>query len=351
MKSKVSIIMPVLNGERYITEALDSIVAQTYKNYELVAVNDGSTDRTRDLLYQYADKIALRYVHHPTRQGITASMNDGIRNSGGEYVTFLDHDDLWLPEFLGTHVQHLEAHPDVGMVHCDFQTIDSNGNVIEESVARGRDRLRPSGWVFRQLFMDSFIAASSALIRKECFDRLGVFNETLHWGDYHMWLRIARHYQIDYCPKVMEKYRQHGGQSTQTYNGQPAGKESVAMLAIKELLNAYPEIRQELGEKTIRRRMAMLYFDMAYNWLWRGAPHNARICAGQAIRRWPVRPGYYALYAVSLLPPSGARAVRRGWHWLRAPKSVDRCSLMASAKGASVVGASAAPGSHTARLE
>lgn len=324
MKSKVSIIMPVLNGEKYIVEAIESILAQTYKNYELVAVNDGSTDRTCEILHQYQDRLELRYVRHPVNKGIAVSVNDGIRNSTGEYITFLDHDDIWFPYMLETQVENLESDPKFGMVHSDFQTIDAGGTVIEESVAHCRDRKRPSGDVFRELFMDSFIAASSVLIRKECFDRLGGFDESLVWGDYHLWLRIARHYRIGYVPKVLTKYRQHNSQSTRTYDGQPPDKESVAMIAIKKLLDQYPEIREELGERTIRRRMAMLYFDMAYNWLWRGAPGNARVCLVQAIRRWPTKSDYYFTYALSLLPPSGAKAMRRNWHRIRGLFSESR---------------------------
>ena len=316
MKSKVSIIMPVLNGEKYIVEALDSILAQTYKNYELVAVDDGSTDRTKEILHEYGKKLELRYVHHPVCKGICVSVNDGVRNSTGEYITFLDHDDVWFPHLLETQVGHLESHPDVGMVHSDFQTIDAGGKIIEESVARCRDRRRPSGEVFRQLFMDSFIAASSSLIRKECFDRLGGFDESLHWGDYHMWLRIGRHYKIDYVPDVLTKYRQHTSQSTRSFDGRP-DQDSVAMLAIKKLLDQYPELRAELGEKTIRRRMAMMYFDMAYYWLWNGMAANARVCLAHAIRRWPTKSEYYVTYAASLLPNASAKAMRKGWHRLR----------------------------------
>ncbi len=322
MKSKVSIIMPVLNGERYIVEAIESILSQTYKNYELVAVDDGSTDRTCEILHQYRDRLELRYVHHPVCKGIAVSVNDGIRNATGEFITFLDHDDVWFPHLLETQVGHLDAHPDVGMVHSDFQTIDDTGNIIEESVARCRDRRRPSGEVFQALFMDSFIAASSSLIRKECFDRLGGFDESLHWGDYHMWMRIARHYKIDYVPEVLTKYRQHTSQSTRTHDDRP-DRDSVAMIAIKKLLDQYPEIRGEIGEKTIRRRMAMLYFDMAYYALWQGANRNARVCLRQAIRRWPAKSEYYIAYAVSLLPPAGAKAMRRGWHRMRGLFSKD----------------------------
>src|SRR5262249_36891345 len=162
------------------------------KDYELVVVNDGCTDRTLEILDQYRDKMDLRIVHHSTCRGIAVSVNDGIRNAWGKYITFLDHDDVWFPDILETHLAYMESHPDFGMVHADFQTIDSQGKVMESSVATCRDRKRPSGEVFRQLFMDSFIAGSSVMIRKECFDRLGGFDEQLYWGDYHMWLRIAR---------------------------------------------------------------------------------------------------------------------------------------------------------------
>ena len=182
MKPLISVVMPVLNGERYIGEALESILAQTFKDFELVLVDDGCKDRTRELVAQYADRLQIRYVTHPVCKGISVSVNDGIRDARGQYITFLDHDDAWFPNLLETHVKYMESHPDVGMVHADFQTIDPAGHIIEESVARCRNRKRPSGHVFRDLFMDSFIAGSSVMIRKECFERLGGFDGDLHWG-------------------------------------------------------------------------------------------------------------------------------------------------------------------------
>jgi len=136
MNPRVSIVMPVLNGERYLGQAVDSILAQTYKNYDLVAVDDGSTDSTRALLHQYADRPMLRYLHHPERKGIAVSVNDGIRNATCEYITFLDHDDIWCPEMLETPVGHLDRHPDVGMAHFDFQTNDADGNVLVSAFLR-----------------------------------------------------------------------------------------------------------------------------------------------------------------------------------------------------------------------
>jgi glycosyltransferase involved in cell wall biosynthesis len=317
MKPKISIIMPVLNGERYIGEALESIAGQTYQRFELVVVDDGSADRTHELVSRFEDRIEIRHVRHEQCCGITVSVNDGLRNASGEYIAFLDHDDAWFPDFLETQVDYLETHPDVGMAYSDFQTIDPAGNVLESSVATCRKRNRPSGDVFRKLFMDSFIVANGALIRKECFDRLGGFDPTLRWADYHMWLRIAQHYRIDYVPKVLAKYRQHPAQNTRSIEVERPDEESAALLAIRTLLERDPELRRQLGDKLVRRRMANLYYDMAYSWLWAGAHKNARVCLRRSIGLCPARLGFYSTYLLCLFGHSHAVSIRRGWRKLR----------------------------------
>jgi glycosyltransferase involved in cell wall biosynthesis len=313
VRSKVSIIMPVLNGERYIGEALESVLAQTYCNYELIVVDDGSTDNTYEKVHAFLGKLDLKYLRHDLPKGIPASVNDGLRKSAGEFIAFLDHDDAWLPEMLETQVTHLERHADVGMVHSDFQTIDSQGQILEESVARCRNLLVPSGYIFPQLFMDCFIVANSVLIRKECFDRLGYFDESLPFGDYHTWLRISRFYKVDYVPKVLTKYRQHPSQSTRNVSIARPTHDSVALTVIKNLLDLYPEIREELGERTLKRRFASLYFDMAYDWFAKGGFGYARPLLIQAIRLWPGNYKYHLYYLASLLQPSHAWALQQAW--------------------------------------
>lgn len=317
MKPDVSIIMPVLNGERYIGEAIESILAQTYTNYELLVVDDGCTDGTRDVLTQFQARTDLTVIQHSTRQGIPRSINDGIRAASGKFIAFLDHDDAWFRSFLQTQVAYLNDHPDVGMAHSDFQTIDAQGNIIEASVAACRKRKRWSGHVFAHLFMDSFIVGNSVLIRKECFDAVGLFDEELPWSDYHMWLRIARHYKVDYVPQVLTKYRQHATQNTREIPVAKPNMESVALVAIRKILETYPEIREELGEKTVRRRMAALYFDMAYSWYTREAFAHARLFLAKALRLWPTKVSYYVLYAASLLRPQHVLAMKSAWRRVR----------------------------------
>jgi glycosyltransferase involved in cell wall biosynthesis len=317
MKPRVSITMPVLNGAKYIDEAIESIASQTYKDFELIVVDDGSTDETPEHVKRFSGRLNLKYVRHPERQGISRSVNDGIRQSAGEFIAFLDHDDAWFPEFLETQVSYLDRHPDVGMVHSDFQTTDPDGKVLEESVAVCRNRTRPSGRVFPQLFMDSFIVANSVLIRRECLEHLGGFDESLRFGDYLLWMRLARRYKIDYVGKVLTQYRQHASQSTQNVPVGSPDEESVGIQSIRRILELYPAVREELGERTIRRRLGSLYFDLAYSWFNKGTFPNARLCLAKSIRFWPSNVQYYLLYGATLLPRSLVRFCRRKWRRAR----------------------------------
>jgi glycosyltransferase involved in cell wall biosynthesis len=316
MSDRVSVIMPVLNGERFIAEAIQSVADQTYTNLELVVVDDGSTDRTGELVRRFRDKLDIQCVRHEVPQGIPRSMNDGIRHGTGELISFLDHDDAWFPAFLETQTRYLREHSDVAMVHSDFQTIDVDGRVLEESVSAARGRPRPSGRVFPQLFMESFIVGNSVLIRRECFTQLGMFDESLKWGDYLMWMRIARHYQVDYVDAVLTKYRQHPTQSTRDLATEPTAHVPTAVQAIERLLELHPEVREELGDRVIRHRLAASYFDQAYRWFRQGDGRNVRAYLNRALRLWPTNGRYLALYAASTLGPAQRRTARQIWRRL-----------------------------------
>jgi glycosyltransferase involved in cell wall biosynthesis len=302
MEPKVSVVMLVLNGRRFIREAIESIVAQTYRNLELVVVDDGSTDGTGDIVKLFMSRIDIRYVRHSENRGIAFSVNDGIRNTTGDMISFLDHDDLWFPNFVETQIRYLEEHPDVGMVHSDFRTIDAEGKILEESMCRCRNIMEPSGHIFRDLFMRNRICANTVMIRRECLTRCGGFDERLRWGDYHLWMRISRHYKIDFVPEVLTCYRQHATQSTRS----DPDDEPVPLQALRYIIEQYPEVPKELGERVVRQRMASLYLDLAYKWHERGRGDKVRANLGKAIRLWPLKPRFYALYAGSLLRPSHA---------------------------------------------
>ena len=315
---RVSITMPVLNGEKYISEAIESILSQTYQDFELIVVDDGSTDRTPELIQGFSQRARVKYVRHPERQGIARSVNDGVSHASGELIAFLDHDDAWLPDFLETQVNYLDQHPEAGMVHSDFQTTDADGNILEPSIAALRGpEARPSGHVFPQLFMESFIVGNSVLIRKECFHKAGGFDESILFGDYLLWMRIARHYRIDYVGKVLTQYRQHAVQSTQAPPVGDPDQASVAVQAIKKILDLYPEARTELGERTIGQRFGRLYFEVACRWFAVGAFPEARVCLARSIRHWPTNLRYYMVYGATFVPKPVLTSARKTFRRVR----------------------------------
>jgi glycosyltransferase involved in cell wall biosynthesis len=315
-RPKVSITMPVLNGERYIAEAIGSIAAQTYRDFELIVVDDGSTDGTAACVEAFRDKLALKYVKHTQNQGIARSVNDGLRHSSGEFVAFLDHDDRWLPDFLETQVAYLESHPDVTMVHADHQIIDTDGKVVCESVGLWDGKDRPSGYIFPQLFQQSFIVGNSVLIRKPCLEELGGFDERLRFGDYHLWMRMALKHKIDYVSRPLTQYRQHVSQHSRAA-AVVRPEDSLAIEVTQKILAEYPEARAQLGKTVIRRRFASEYFDLAYSSFLAGAFANARACVWKAIQMWPWNPRYYLLLMGVLLPPGLGREMRRSWRRVR----------------------------------
>ena len=121
---KVSVIIPAYNGDRYIKEAIDSVLAQTYTDYEIIAVDDGSTDSTKNIIQQYGDRVKY---YSQTNQGVAASRNLGLSQAKGKYIAFLDQDDVFLPHKLASQVAVLERDSAIAMVNSGWQIVDRNG--------------------------------------------------------------------------------------------------------------------------------------------------------------------------------------------------------------------------------
>ena len=124
---RVSVIIPVYQGDRFLAEAVESVLNQTYTNYEIIVINDGSTDNSNDVLQPYLDKI--RYVYQEN-QGVAAARNRGIKIARGEFLAFLDQDDFWLPDKLASQVACFDTKPELGIVHCGWRRVDRGGKPL-----------------------------------------------------------------------------------------------------------------------------------------------------------------------------------------------------------------------------
>ena len=197
----VSVIIHTYNNEKFIAETIESVLNQTYKDYEIIVVDDGSVDGTRDALLPYMHGI--RY-HYKENGGIASAKNAGISLSETEFVAFLDHDDLWVPDKLQLQMEHFNENPQIGLVYAKYTSF-RDGKELRTKPEKGY-----SGWIFKELLSKSFIQTSTVVVKRECLDAVGPYDETFFLGDeYDMFLRIARKFQCGFVDKGLTRYRVH----------------------------------------------------------------------------------------------------------------------------------------------
>lgn len=183
-RATVSVIIPTFNRGWSIRDAVDSVLAQTYSDYELIVVDDGSTDRTADILRAYGDQ--LRLIRQANR-GVSAARNCGIGRSAGQLIAFLDSDDLWLPEKLAVQTAFFEMNRSALICQTEELWI-RNGMRVNP---RMRHR-KPSGRIFEPSLALCLVSPSAVMVRRELFDQVGLFDEELPaCEDYDLWLRVS----------------------------------------------------------------------------------------------------------------------------------------------------------------
>ena len=263
----ISILMPVFNGAAYVNQAIESALAQTYQDFELIIVNDGSTDNSAEVIRPYLADPRTRYLEQPNG-GVAAARNAAIRVAHGRYIGFLDQDDLWLPEKLDLQVQYLHGHPDVGMVHANQSYIDSDSRHTRLPFDDGFAKV--SGWCFRDLFIRNRIAVLTVLARKSALDSVGPLNETIPGGDdYEMWMRISKHFPIGHLDRILAHYRTHGS----NVSNDNFRMTRTVLGAIQSILRRYPEARKELGADVVDARLFELNYQLGGWYMWKAQDH------------------------------------------------------------------------------
>ena len=260
---KVSVIIPTYNRKDYIAEAIDSVLNQTYTNYEIIVVDDGSTDGTGELLRKrYGDKIRFFYKENG---GCASARNYGIREARGEYVVFLDSDDKYLPEKLADHGHILDADD-----RCDFVSSD-----IIYSGDRGQSvvkMIRPDdkGRLAYPLFIFTFTSLCACMFRRVCFKKAGNFNEAMRYNeDTDFLLRVAIHCRAAFSKKASFLYREHsGGKSTDKIKLFEAVYDSS-----KDISSLYPDFT--VGGKGVCKRLGQIKLDLSLECMVRHSPDRA----------------------------------------------------------------------------
>ena len=203
--SLISVIIPTYNCAEYIAEAIDSVLNQTFTDFEIIVVDDGSTDETAAIMKRYGDKV--RYIRQKNN-GPAVARNLGINTARGEFIAFLDADDIWHPEKLEIQHHYLEEHTECALVYANCSTFTETG--LKTAAYDGTHRKVYSGNIFDRLYRRNFIACISVMLRKECLETTGLFPEHFDKAtseDWHLWLRIAYHFPIGCIDQPLAKYR------------------------------------------------------------------------------------------------------------------------------------------------
>lgn len=205
----VSVIVPTYQMGRFLPMALASIQAQTYPDWEVHVVDDGSTDDTAAVMQRFLADPRFHY-HRGPRRGVSAARNAGIRNARGEFVALLDADDMWRPAKLALQVECLRHEPKVGVAYTNVQMVDLEGNPVATY-----QEPRYDGRITDRLIVRNFVTGCSSLIRRELLVRAGSYDESLETGeDYDLWLRLSLQCEFRYLPEVTYLYRQWPGQAS-----------------------------------------------------------------------------------------------------------------------------------------
>jgi glycosyltransferase involved in cell wall biosynthesis len=282
---KVSVVIPTNNRAPFLKAAIQSVLNQTFQDFEIIVVDDASRDPTPEVVRSFSD-ARIQYIRHETAKGQGVTRNDGINQASGEYIALLDDDDEWLPQKLRKQVSLLDrSPPDVGMVYSGFYKVDAScKRVITEVIPEKR------GYVHVELCADNLIGTcSTVLIRKTCFATTNLFDENLAAGaDWDMWLRISEQFEIDYVREPLVLYRVHANRISTN--------DQLLIQGIEAQLAKYEPFYRK-NKKIYCRR----YLSLGVKYCYQGNLVKGRQAFLKAIRLYPIEVRSYYNLCLSFL--------------------------------------------------
>ncbi len=255
---KVSVVIATYNRARFLPETIGSVLKQRFRDFELIVVDDGSTDETREVLRSYGDRVRSFYQDN---RGPSAARNLGIRQARGQWIAIQDSDDLCTPDHLEVFFGFAEKNPDCGMIFANGAYLGgpehNRETIIPEEKSR---RLAQQGVKLVDLFDKSIVRLQAALISREYLEAIGGLDENLHiCMDLDLAFRLFMRYPVTYLDRVVFLYRKHEGNIGR--NQELRLLENIRV--IEKLLREFPESRDLLGMRRIAHRIAYRYYRLA----------------------------------------------------------------------------------------
>jgi glycosyltransferase involved in cell wall biosynthesis len=278
MKPLVSVIIPTYNRVDYLKLALKSVLEQAYKNIEVIVTDDGSTDDTAKVVADFNDP-RIKYFYQKNTSLPAATRNLGLREASGEYIAFLDDDDLWCPEKLEIQVEYLRKHLEYYLVYSNAWFIDENG--VRDGLLEKLESFK-GGKIFEELVRYNCIPQLTVLMKREVFEKIGFFNEdpTLRAiEDYEYWLRVALQYKIGFVKEPLAMYRVHSGGATHEIN-----HAKQILKALSSVIND-PSVPNK--NKVVERIYELYLSSAIYNW-----KNSDRLAAREELKKhlmWSIR--------------------------------------------------------------
>jgi len=294
---KVSVVIPTYNRANLLMSAVSSVLDQSYSDFEIVIVDDGSKDDTEERIKALGE-CRIKYFRNSVNKGVSAVRNIGITNSAGEYIAFLDDDDEWLPGKLERQVDILDNGPsNLGLVYTGSLSVDlATGSLIETTIPRYK------GNVLNDLAVLNFIPTSSVLVRRECFTKIGLFDENLSYGeDFDLWIRISTEFLIDYIRDPLLIHKDHPQTTT-------ANNKKVAV-NVRRILDKHSALFAS-NKKGLSNYLLMMGTAYCYD----GNLSKGRKAFADAIKARPLDLRLYYNLALTLIGPGMYRNIKRLKH-------------------------------------
>lgn len=273
---KVSVVIPTYNSVRYVTVAIESVLAQTFKDFEILVIDDGSTDNTREVLEKYASPI--RYLYKPNG-GVSSARNYGIENARGKYIAFLDADDLWLPEKLERQVALLEADEEIGLCYAATEKVDENLQPKSHIEAKAFDDYCEA------LLLNLNIVAgscSSAIVRRDIAQQTNGFDAQFSTcADWEYWLRLSLLTKFAPVAEYLVKYRDVTG--SMSSNPYVSKRDTVGVLNKFFANSDLPEKYKKLKNKALSNNLMVVSGEFLHN----GKLVESLSCMWKSLRLYP----------------------------------------------------------------
>ena len=304
---RVSVLIPTFNCAQYLGRAINTALDQTYRDIEVIIVDDGSTDETKEVVSQFGGKVSY---HYQPNKGLSVARNVTLGQASGEFFAYLDADDMWYPQKLEREVAFLDANPDCGFVHSDISVINEDDEILYRRFNQDTGRKVPVGDCIQDLVQRCHVQILTVLERQVCSETAGNFDPRLLVAqDYFRWIMIASHgWRVGYLDEPLALYRWRKGSLMSNRHRLVEDFEKIC-----HILLADEAFKSRCGGEVIPLISGRLYTakrELAYLDRIEGQNRLATRRLIELIKRWPLQPELYADLLKACLPAGLLSKVR-----------------------------------------